>query len=226
MHRDDRGFTLIELLVAMTLMALLATIVTRALGSTNLAVGRGEERVAGMVAALDLQQLLVREVGRARPYVPDRAGRPVPIFEAEPERLRFIGINPEGRQPPPFVLVELTVEDVAGKKRLLLRKVPITGEVSEAESALATTAPVVLQEGGSYRLRYYGIAVENAGPAWVDTWPPDAPDIPQGLSLQVHGEAGTAASAVSEIVAPFPVVGAAICGSDKVECRLLPEDGR
>jgi general secretion pathway protein J len=223
MRRDEAGFTLIELLVAMTLLALLATIVTRALGSTNLAVGRGEERLAGMVAASDLQQLLVREIGRARPYVPDRAGRPVPVFAAEPERLRFIAVNAEGRPPPPFLLVELMVEDLAGERRLLLRKVPFDGDVEAAETALRAAAPVVLHEGAGYKLRYFGIPAENARAGWVETWPRTASDIPRAVSVRVIPAAG---AGTPEIVAPFPVVGSSICGNENTACRLVPADNR
>ncbi|HEX2529770.1 MAG TPA: prepilin-type N-terminal cleavage/methylation domain-containing protein [Geminicoccus sp.] len=223
MRRAEAGFTLIELLVAMTLLALLATIVTRALGSTNLAVGRGEERVSNLVAASDLQQLLVREIGRARPYVPDRAGRPVPVFAAEPERLRFIEVTPEGRPPPPFLLVELTIEDLAGASRLLLRKVPLTGGMDAVEAALAAAPPTVLHEGAAYRLRYYGTSSENARPGWVDSWPRTAADIPRAVALAITPAAGTA---LPEIVATFPVTGSAICGNENIACRLLPDSGR
>jgi general secretion pathway protein J len=221
MRRPEAGFTLIELLVAMTLLALLATIVTRALGSTNLAIQRGDERVSGLVTAIDLQQLLVREVGRARPFVPDRGGRLQPIFEATPERLRFIAIRPEGRPAPPFTVVELAVEDAAGVERLVLRKVPITADPAAAETALATTPATVLHEGGVYRLRYYGVAKADTPPAWQATWPRTAPDIPRGMGLSVEAGLGDHTPLMPEVIAPFPVSGDAICGEELVNCRLL-----
>lgn len=223
MRRGEVGFTLIELLVAMTLLALLATIITRALGSTNLAIGRGEERLADLVAASDLQQLLVREIGRARPYVPDRAGRPVPVFTAEPDRLRFIAVNAEGRPSSPFLLVELVVEDLAGKRRLLLRKVPFDDDVEAAETALRAADPVVLHEGGTYQLSYFGIPTENARPSWVETWPRTASDLPRAVTLRVIS---AEASVMPEIVAPFPVAGSSICGNENIGCRLVPVDGQ
>lgn len=220
MRRGEGGFTLVELLVAMTLLALLATIVTRALGSTNLAIERGEERVSGMVAALDLQQLLVRELGRARPFVPDRLGRLMPVFEATPDRLRFIGTKPAGRPPPAFVLVEFAIEEKAGVEQLVLRKAPITEEPSAVLAKLATLPPIVLHEGGRYRLRYFGVPKLEAPPAWVETWPATAPDIPQGAALAIEAP-GTGGAALPEIVASFPVSGKARCGEEQIACRLL-----
>ncbi|WP_027133365.1 prepilin-type N-terminal cleavage/methylation domain-containing protein [Geminicoccus roseus] len=219
MRRPDAGFTLIELLVALTLLALLATIVTRALGSTNLAIERGGERVDGVVAAIDLQQVLVREIGRGRPFVPDRRGRLQPVFEAEPERLRFIAVQPEGRPPPAFTLVEIAVDDTAGDQRLVLRKVPIVGEAEAAQAALDKAPATVLHEGASYRLRYFGVAKADAAPAWIDFWPKTAPDIPRGVALRIEGSDDPALP--PEMIATFPVPGSAICGEDRIDCRLL-----
>ncbi|HWL70895.1 MAG TPA: prepilin-type N-terminal cleavage/methylation domain-containing protein [Geminicoccus sp.] len=218
MRHPEAGFTLIELLVAMTLLAVLATVVTSALGSTNLSILKGDTRTSALTAAVDLQQLLVREVGRARPYVPDRNGRLQPVFEASPDRLRFIAIQPEGRPAPVLQLVELEIDDLAGVAQLLLRKVPVGEDPTEALQALEAQAPIVLHRGGRYALRYFGAVRTERPAAWVAAWPPNATDLPQAVALAMTSPG---ALPMPEIVAPFPVRGAAICGEQRVECRLL-----
>ena len=160
----------------------------------------------------------MREVGRARPYVPDRNGRLAPVFEAMPDRLRFIGIQPEGRAGPVLQLVELRIEQQAGVSQLLLRKVPIGEDPTEALQELETAAPIVLSRGGSYQLRYFGSAGRDRAASWVAAWPPNATDIPQAVGLTMRSPG---AQPMPEILAPFPVRGAAICGEERVDCRLL-----
>ena len=221
MRRAEAGFTLIELLVAMTILALLATVITRALGSTNLVIQKGGARTAAMIATIDTQDVLKREIGRARPFVLDRNGKIQPVFIATAERLRFIAVQPVGRPGAVFDLVELAIEDAAGSKRLTLRRTAWSDDLPEMERELKTAVPTVLDAGNDYHLRYYGSAEADTSPAWVAVWPPDAPDLPKAVGVTIERAQEDNALPLPELVATFPVLGKAVCGEDKIDCRLL-----
>ena len=225
MRQGEAGFTLIELLVAMTILALLATVVTRALGSTNLVIHKGGARAAAIIGLIDLQQVLMREVDRARPFVLDRNGRPQPIFSATPERLRFVAVEPEGRPGPVFNAVELSIDDAAGDKQLVLRKTALGEDLQGTETALREAAPTLLDSGNDYGLRYYGSVKAGQAPDWVTNWPAEAPDIPRAVGITITSTQAGANTATPEIIATFPVSGSATCGEEKVDCRILMGSG-
>lgn len=226
--RDERGFTLIEVLVALTLMTVLATIVTRAIGTTTLTIGKGDARITEIIAASDLQMVLEREFGRARPYLRGTGTTAQPLFSGTPEAVAFAAVRPEGMGTPSLWQVRIAAEPEADHERLVIRATPLaTGAVSPfapPERVDDTVPADLLSAGAFYRFRYFGSIADNEPRSWHDSWPAARQAPPDGIGLRIVDAAGTPLPGTAEIVLAFPVQASELCGDEGEACRL--GDGR
>ena len=226
--RDERGFTLIEVLVALTLMTVLATIVTRAIGTTTLTIGRGDERITEIIAASDLQMVLERELGRARPYLRGTGTTAQPVFAGTPEAVEFAVVRPEGMGAPSLWRVRIAAEPEVDHERLVLREAPLSvtapGPFAGSERVDDTVPADLLSAGAFYRFRYFGSIADNEARGWHDAWPATRQAPPEGIGLRIVDAAGTPLPGTVEIVLAFPVQASELCGDEGEACRL--GDGR
>ncbi len=82
--RDDRGVTLVETLIVMILLAIVSTLVTRAVIDSHKVVRIVEDQTQGLADVRIASERLGRDIREARSVVCNPAGTPAPIVAADP----------------------------------------------------------------------------------------------------------------------------------------------
>ena len=100
----EQGFTLVELLVAVTLLALLTTLVFAAIKYAGRAWAETDHRAIAAVDLSAVQAVLRHAITGAYPAFasPDPTDRQI-AFEGADEWLALVGPLPEAKGPPCFV---------------------------------------------------------------------------------------------------------------------------
>jgi general secretion pathway protein J len=162
----EAGFTLLELLIALTLLAVIASLLAAAIGSARQALHVVDRRVAHATVPA-VQSVLRRLLAEARPG-PDAAGRTGPdrAFTGEADRLGFVSsFVPQG-QYGGLWRYEITLDAGAAAALVLTQQLVRPG-------ASATGAPlrtVVITGVGALHLRYFGAEDKESAPQWQDSW--------------------------------------------------------
>lgn len=177
-ERREAGFTLVELLIALTLFALLATLLFGGLRFAGRAVAAGDARLERS-AELSLAASFLRRVLAAAEPLPraESGGGASVAFEGEPDALAFASLPPAYLAPPGYYWLRLGVES---GDRLALRWEAIgSGEV------VAAPAPTLLIERvRAIELAYFGAFDVYARPEWHERWE-HAPALPQMVRLRL-----------------------------------------
>jgi len=115
-RRHAAGFTLIELVLALTILAILVTILFGGLRVGLRAWQRGEARAATLQHSRSMTQLLEEALAGTYPYTgivdKDNASTAVVFFKGEPDRMFFVTVSPPLPLSPtiPFVAVSLQID--------------------------------------------------------------------------------------------------------------------
>jgi general secretion pathway protein J len=113
----ERGFTLIELVLALTIVAVMVTLLFGGLRVGLRAWQRGEERAAVLQHARSVTQLLQESLGGIYAYR-GRADQDTPtdvlLFQGEAERLSFVTVSPPMSLPAAIAFVAVTLSMDAG----------------------------------------------------------------------------------------------------------------
>ena len=114
-RRGEQGFTLIELVLALTIVALMVTILFAGLRVGLHAWQRGEERAANLQHGRSLTQLLEESLGGAYPFtgqLDQDSASPVLLFKGEADRVAFVTVSPPMPLSGaiPFVAVTLSID--------------------------------------------------------------------------------------------------------------------
>ena len=169
------GFTLIEALVAVSLFALILTIV---FGSLHLA-SRGWETVTRIADTNEDLRLglafLRREIEQTVPLVFSSGKNTRLLFDGENERIQFVSPLPAHGGGAALHLLELsTLRTDRGERDLklvyrpvrALREFPVPDDMNAADADRVT----VLEGTGDVRFSYYGRARPDEQAQWHDSW--------------------------------------------------------
>jgi general secretion pathway protein J len=116
-RHPERGFTLIELVLALSIVAIMVTMLFGGLRVGLRAWQRGEERAAVLQHARSVTQLLQEALGGIYAYrgrVEEATPGEVLLFQGEAERLSFVTVSPPMSLPAPIPFVAVTLSIDAG----------------------------------------------------------------------------------------------------------------
>lgn len=217
--RAQRGFTLIEMLVALSISALLVSLVygavrigQRSANAMNVQTENTEIMRIGW-------QFLHDALTRARPVATldtpdDRTG-----FNGTHEGLRFVAAMPAYVGLGGLTRIRLTTERTHSGRQLLLTR-------ERFDRLSSTAAPddieraVLVDELDRLRIAYFGKSGPDASPAWHSDWT-DPEHLPNLVSISVTPEQGRP----WPVLVASPLTGAAPLGDDELSLDSdLPDD--
>jgi general secretion pathway protein J len=179
----EAGFTLTEVLIALALLAVMASLLVDAIGSTRLALKATDRQ--GADAAVSAAQAVLRRLMTEARSVLDPSQQPDPnrAFIGAPDRVSFVSsFVPQGQFGGLWRYdLALDHDGAAAQAELVLGQRllrPVTA--SSAAASLPSSKSVVLKGVRELRLRYFGILEADRAPRWHDTW-----QHPSGLPLLI-----------------------------------------
>jgi general secretion pathway protein J len=178
------GFTLVELLVAITLVALITTVLfgglrfgTRAASAVAARVDRSSE-IAGVY---DFMQNAMTDA-RLLPPSAD-ATQPSASFDGQRDAISFVTVPPAYLALGGFHMLHVTTEGAGRTRRLIVswQQIP--------RGSLATEGPtlqpsILLDKVTAIEFGYFGVVEPNRPPEWQDHWTERA-DLPQLIRLRI-----------------------------------------
>lgn len=164
-RRGARGFTLIEVVLALSIVAIMVTMLFGGLRVGLRAWQRGEERAAALQHSRSMTQLLEAALAGTYWYVGRTdQNNPTPIlwFKGEADRVSFVTVAPPLPFPVaiPFVAITLSVDTGSAPGLAIREKALPSWDPFEA-----VTPSVVDSTIASVRFRY-----QRAGAGWEETW--------------------------------------------------------
>ncbi len=161
----ERGFTLIELVLALSIVAVMVTILFGALRVGLRAWQRGEERAETLQHMRSLTQLLEQALAGAYTFLgqSDKDTPPQVLFKGETDRLSFVTIAPPMPLPGSiaFTAVSLSMDGGAAPALAIREKALPNFDPFEAVPPSVVDPAVT-----AVRFRY----LRDAGGSWEDTW--------------------------------------------------------
>jgi general secretion pathway protein J len=115
-RRGDRGFTLIELVLALTIVALMLTILFSSLRVGLRAWQRGEERAEALEYSRSMTQLVELALGGVYP-LQGRIDKDKPvqiIFQGDEDKLSFVTVSPPFPRSVPLAFTAVTLSMATG----------------------------------------------------------------------------------------------------------------
>jgi general secretion pathway protein J len=113
-RRSSSGLTLIELILALSVVAIMMTILFGGLRMGLRAWQRAEQRAAALQHARGMTQVLEESLGGIHGYVglAEQGAMPIIFFKGEPHRVSFVTASPPISPPSaiPFVAVTLSID--------------------------------------------------------------------------------------------------------------------
>jgi general secretion pathway protein J len=163
---SDRGFTLIELVLALSILALMMTVLFGGLRVGLRAWQRGEERAEKLEHGRSMTLLLEQTLGGAYPYQGklDDNGQAQVLFQGEPDKLSFVTTTAPAPFPAPLAFTAVTLSMEGGRTPgLAIREKPVPNFDPFEEVAPSLVDPTIT----AIRFRYLRDA---EGGSWEETW--------------------------------------------------------
>jgi len=163
--RGAQGFTLIELVLALTIVAVMVTLLFAGVRVGLRAWQRGEDRAAYLQHGRSLNQLVEESLGGIAPFAgqPDELTvNPVLLFKGDTDKVSFVTVAPPMPLPAPmpFVAVTFSVDSGTSPGFAIREKALPNFDPFEAV-APAVVDPMIT----NVKFRY----LRNTG-GWEDSW--------------------------------------------------------
>lgn len=163
-----RGFTLIEVVLAMTIFALLGTILYGAFALSHGALAKSQASAARSQTARSTADLLGSYIRSAHPYRASPQEQTV-FFDGESDALTFISAYSHGMGGRGMAKIEITIdEDETGRTALNLEEATPVRVGGEDGSAGQTHRLVLRERIRDFRLAYLDPQVEEE--TWQERW--------------------------------------------------------
>lgn len=164
-RRAAPGFTLIELVLALTIVAILVTMLFGGLRVGLRAWQRGEERATALQHARSMRRFLEDALAGTYWYLgqtDQNDASPVLVFKGEANRLTFVTVSPPIPFPLPIPFVAVTLSmDAGSAPGLAVREKALPNFDPFEEVAPSVVDPTI----ASISFRYL-----RAGGDWEDVW--------------------------------------------------------
>ena len=200
--QPDSGFTLIEVLVAITLLAVVMTVLVGGLRfsarSWSVGLERSEEADEYRAAHRLLRQVL-------EPSLPEAVsigGRPAFAFSGRSSDLRFVSHLPEsaGVQHPQVIYLRQTANE-DGDKELEMAWAPFGGYDAELPEPAKDQRVTLLSGLSSVAFSYIVTERSSDGGRWADTWA-SSNDLPSLVRIRL-AKANGAETTWPDIIVPL-----------------------
>lgn len=209
--RRSRGFTLIELVVALTLLALMSTVLFGALGFAGRSWEGGEAK-AEQVGSMRLAEGFLRsQLESAHPLRMRKMAQFPLLFNGTETEIRYAAPLPSRISGGGIWYYRLAVQEEAEKSRLVLERVVPDLDAGALPEFGEADRSILAEDIKSLRVGYYGRdvgAAQATAPTWRDRW-----DDPNRMPLMIRIEV------VPARAAPWPVLLVAPRQAHESGCR-------
>ncbi len=178
------GFTLIELLVALTLFALMASVL---MGSLRLA-GRswegGEAKVEQVSEMRQTQTFLRTQIAEMYPKHMRKIAELPLLFVGTAEEMRYVAPLPERVVEGGLMYFRLALREDGDRTQLVLERMLPDADAAQLPDFDGAEATVLADGVEAFKLAYFGRApgaMESETPTWHDRW-----DDPQLLPMLIR----------------------------------------
>lgn len=199
----SRGFTLVELLIAITLFALLSTLLFGSLRFGTRATEIGTARMEGAAELAAATSFLRNQLSDAQPLPLNEGGTQSIAFDGEPDSLEFVGLPPAYLSPGGWHVLQLLTEQQGRQSRLILRMRLVLANGRSAAVSDARSS-VLLDRVKAVAFAYFGMREGDEKPQWHERWQ-GAPFLPSLVRLRVTFADGQEAPDIVVALRPAPI---------------------
>ncbi|MDA0824245.1 MAG: prepilin-type N-terminal cleavage/methylation domain-containing protein, partial [Proteobacteria bacterium] len=172
--RHCDGFTLVEVLIALTLTAVLVTLLFEALHTYAIANSVGYARVQAQETAASLRAFLRTQLREIVPLGVNTSDGQELFFRGDAQTLSYSGRIPSHRAPGGLYKISFVVEGASPDQSLTFRYARIPDPEALAEGDLFdftdTATKVMLESAAAVSFEYFGVHENDIEASWVDTW--------------------------------------------------------
>ena len=175
MRARQGGFTLIELLIAVTLLALLMTMLFAGLSTGTRHIGRQSERLDRASRTVLAQNFLRMQLADARPVTPSNVPSDAISFDGRVDGVDFVSAAPQAIAAGGLQVLSLGIVDVrgGGGEQLLVGWRPFTSAGAGASASAAVASEhrtALLDHIQEAAFAYFGVIDPAEAPGWHATW--------------------------------------------------------
>lgn len=175
MRARQGGFTLIELLIAVSLLALLMTMLFAGLNAGTRHIGRESERLDRASRTLLAQNFLRMQLADARPLAPSNLPSDAITFDGRADGVDFVSAAPQAVAAGGLQVLSLGIVEPrgGGGEQLLVGWRPFTGAGADASGAAAVASEhrtALLDHIQEAAFAYFGAIDPGEAPGWHATW--------------------------------------------------------
>jgi general secretion pathway protein J len=178
------GFTLLEVLVAISVSAVLVSLVYGAIRVSHTSWESGRARIDESETRRIGWRFLHGALNRARVLDDPLSDGPGILFEGGPDSLRFVADMPAWLGLGGLYLVEIGSVEKDGRRQLQLERV-LLSEYRQADTDNHVHRAILSGDLASFDIRYFGSNEPDSPPAWRNTWR-EVQALPLLIELQVN----------------------------------------
>lgn len=192
--RRSTGFTLIELLVALTLLALMASVLFGSLSLASRSLESGERKVAQTAGMRLGQEFLRAQLEATHPLRLRKLAEFPLLYEGAREELRFVAALPARVSGGGFWYYRLALGKDGDRAPLVLERVVPDVNALDPPDFRDAERSVLASDVAELRMQYFGRdpgSTDAVAPTWRDRWD-DKHQLPLILRVDVKPKEGNA----------------------------------